>query len=608
MTAKPARQERPESLLTRVITSSLALAGVSMTVLTVAFLIASGAAFEAQLSLRARSLADFVATQSEFAMLVGNQPELEAIAANALAGDDVLFVSLTDASGQRLAWAERPSVAGSSERRFETQRDVLPPKSKDLLDWRTGNHGAAKFGSGAKLGSVRVGLSMKKQEALFARTVILGLAAAGLSVAALLAMQYFRLRRLLQPLKGLTTFTTEVGAGNFSRKAPVARLDEVGQLAVAFNRMLDDLAATTVSRDYVDNIIRSMGESLVVVDNTGAIRTANQAALSLLDFSEQELIGKPAHLILKEPPVGTCRGLGVSYRTRNGSLIPVLLSASAMLGESGSVEGQVWLAQNMTEHKRFERDLIHAKEAAELAREEAEEANQAKSLFLAHMSHELRTPLNAIIGYSEMLQEDCLDRGIEGLDSDLANIEKAGKILLFLINDVLDISKMEAGKMELCLETFDVAGMLQDVMRTAAPLARKNKNEIRVECPAAIGKLYADPARLSQSLLNLISNACKFTEHGVITVQAARSAENGVEVSVCDTGIGISPEQLATLFQSFTQADASTTRKYGGTGLGLALSRKLCQMMGGDISVESVPGVGSTFTVHVPAPPLEIVS
>jgi signal transduction histidine kinase len=596
MTAARPKTKRSESLLTRVITSSLVLAGVSITVLTIAFLVATGAAFETQLRLRARSLAGFVAGQSEFAMLVGNRLELETIANNALAGEDVLLVGLTDASGQRVAWAERKLIPGSgAERRFDTERDVTPPNSQGLMDWQSGKKPPGK------LGTVHIALSMKKQDALFARTVSTGLTVAGLSVAALLSVQYFRLRRLLQPLKSLTVFTTEVGAGNFTNKAPVARLDEVGQLAVAFNRMLEDLAVTTVSRDYVDNIIRSMGESLLVVDNAGFIRTANQAALSLLGHSEHELIGKPADLVLDGIPPGICRGLAASYRTGNGTLIPVLFSASPMLGESGTVEGEVWLAQDMTEQKRFERELVRAKE-------DAERANQAKSMFLANMSHELRTPLNAIIGYSEMLQEECRDRGIDGLEPDLANIEKAGKILLFLINDVLDISKVEAGKMELCLETFDVAGLLQEVMRTAAPLAHKNNNEIRVKCPPGIGEIFADPARLSQSLLNLISNACKFTENGVITVDAARTGDDGVEVSVHDTGIGITPEQLATLFQSFTQADASTTRKYGGTGLGLALSRKLCRMMGGDISVESTPGEGSTFMVHIPASKVRIPS
>ena len=585
-------RSQPESLLTRVIASSLALAGVSMSVLTVAFLIATGAAFQTQLRLRAGSLADFVAGESEFAMLVGDRAELETIAANALTGEDVLSVSLTDASGQKLAAVERPANPGRPEKRLEIQRDVMPPRSRSLMDWQTGR------GRPVKLVSVLIALSMKRQDALFARTVILGLGAAGVSVAALLSMQYFRLRRMLQPLKSLTAFTAEVGAGNLTCKAPVARLDEVGQLAVAFNRMLDDLATTTVSRDYVDNIIRSMDESLLVVDNTGAIRTANHAALSLLGYADRELIGRPAGLILDAPPEGACRSLGAEYRTKDGAVIPVLLSASPMLSQTGQVEGQVWVAQDMTEHKRFERELIQAKE-------EAEHASQAKSLFLANMSHELRTPLNAIIGYSEMLQDDCRGSGLEAFVPDLANIEKAGKILLFLINDILDISKVEAGKMELCLETFDLGGLLQDLMQTAAPLARRNGNRISLKCPPAIGEVYADPARLSQSLLNLIGNACKFTRQGAITLEASRSEDRGIHLTVRDNGIGISAAQLEKLFQSFTQADASTTRKYGGTGLGLALSRKLCQMMGGDISVESQPGVGSAFTVHIPGQPVE---
>jgi PAS domain S-box-containing protein len=427
--------------------------------------------------------------------------------------------------------------------------------------------------------------------------VSLGLGVAAVSVAALLSVQYFRLRRLLQPLKSLTAFTAEVGAGNLARQAPVSRLDEVGQLAVAFNRMLQDLAATTASRDYVDNIIRSMGESLLVIDNTGAIRTANEAALTLLGFSEQELLGQSSSLVLDGSlPAGMCRGMSANYRTSNGASLPVLLTASSMLGRAGAVEGQVWLAQDMTEYKRFERELIQAKD-------EAEQASKTKSMFLANMSHELRTPLNAIIGYSEMLVENCHNRNLDDLIPDLANIERAGKILLFLINDILDISKVEAGKMDLCLETFDVAGLLHDLLQTATPLARKNRNELRMECPPGIGVIHTDPARLSQSLLNLISNACKFTEHGTITVEASRSPDEGLQVKVRDTGIGITPRQIEALFQSFSQADPSTTRRYGGTGLGLSLSRKLCQMMGGDISVESEPGVGSTFTVCIPHQP-----
>ena len=406
---------------------------------------------------------------------------------------------------------------------------------------------------------------------------------------------------MLEPLISLTAFTSEVGAGNLTtRKAPVVRLDEVGQLAVAFNRMLEQLAANTVRRDYIDNIIRSMAEALIVVDPAGTIRTTNRAALSLLGYEEEELVGKPAHLILDGVArAETCGAVMAAFRSKDGRSIPVRLSAAAMLDQEVAIHGQVWVAQDMTESIRAERDLIAAKE-------EAEHANQAKSMFLANMSHELRTPLNAIIGYSEMLQEDCQERGLDDVVPDLGKIEKSGKMLLNLINDILDISKIEAGKIELSPEEFAVDSILQEVVVTADPMARKNRNEIRTICPSDMGGICADVAAFRQSLLNLVSNACKFTEEGVITLEASRPGQGWIEVSVSDTGIGISREHLGKLFHSFTQADASTTRKYGGTGLGLALSRNLCRLMGGDITVASEVNVGSTFTMRIPVRPAEV--
>jgi signal transduction histidine kinase len=241
----------------------------------------------------------------------------------------------------------------------------------------------------------------------------------------------------------------------------------------------------------------------------------------------------------------------------------------------------------------------------------AEAANQAKSTFVANMSHELRTPLNAIIGYSEMLMEDAGDLALDGFVADLKKIQASGKHLLSLINDVLDLSKIEAGRMDLYPETFDVAGMLQDVVSTIEPLVETNANCLEVLTGADLGVMHADLAKVRQSLLNLISNAAKFTDHGLITLTAARergpadpAGRDGVDwvtFRVSDTGIGMTPEQLEKLFQVFTQADASTSRRYGGTGLGLALSRRFCQMMGGDITVESTYGVGSTFTIRLPA-------
>jgi signal transduction histidine kinase/putative methionine-R-sulfoxide reductase with GAF domain len=227
------------------------------------------------------------------------------------------------------------------------------------------------------------------------------------------------------------------------------------------------------------------------------------------------------------------------------------------------------------------------------------EASQHKSQFLANMSHELRTPLNAIIGVSEMLREDA-----EAAKQDLEPLDRvlgAGRHLLALINDILDLSKIEAGRMELQLETFPLAPLIADVVKTIEPLAAKNGNRVTVHCDGAIGTLHADQMRLRQALLNLMSNANKFTERGTIAIDARQGQEDGsLRISVADTGIGMTPEQMGKLFQEFSQADASTTRKYGGTGLGLAISKRFCQMMGGDITVESTPGKGSTFTIRLP--------
>jgi signal transduction histidine kinase/CheY-like chemotaxis protein len=242
--------------------------------------------------------------------------------------------------------------------------------------------------------------------------------------------------------------------------------------------------------------------------------------------------------------------------------------------------------------------LFH--EIEEKGRELAE-ASQHKSQFLANMSHELRTPLNAIIGVSEMLREEAeaLKHDTEPLDRVLG----AGRHLLALINDILDLSKIEAGRMELHLETFPLVPVIKDVAKTIEPMATKNGNRLVVECPADLGTIHADQIRLRQSLLNLASNANKFTEKGTITISARQGQDSGhdwITLAVADTGIGMTPEQMGKLFQEFSQASSRTASKYGGTGLGLAISRHFCRMMGGDITVESEPGKSSTFTIRLP--------
>ena len=229
------------------------------------------------------------------------------------------------------------------------------------------------------------------------------------------------------------------------------------------------------------------------------------------------------------------------------------------------------------------------------------EASQHKSQFLANMSHELRTPLNAIIGVSEMLREDAeaAKQDTEPLDRVLG----AGRHLLALINDILDLSKIEAGRMELALSSFALAPLINDVVKTIEPLAAKNSNRVSVNCDAAIGTVHADQMRLRQALLNLMSNANKFTDRGTITIDARQRHENGcgwITLAVKDTGIGMTADQMGKLFQEFSQASSATASKYGGTGLGLVISRRFCQMMGGDITVKSEPGRGSTFTIRLP--------
>ena len=253
--------------------------------------------------------------------------------------------------------------------------------------------------------------------------------------------------------------------------------------------------------------------------------------------------------------------------------------------------------------KRSQIELERAKLAAE-------EASRTKSLFLANMSHELRTPLNAILGYSEMLEEEAQDLELDNFTDDLGRINAAGRHLLALINDILDLSKIEAGKMDLFVEEFSLSSLINDVTGVAAPLMEKNNNTLQVDVAADIGLMSADQTKVRQCLFNLLSNAAKFSENGQVSLRAHRETIAGLNeeaprewivVEVQDSGIGMSAEQVLKLFQAFTQADASTTRKFGGTGLGLALTRRFCQMMGGDITVHSVEGQGSTFTINIPA-------
>ncbi|HAV64380.1 MAG TPA: hypothetical protein DCY13_18680 [Verrucomicrobiales bacterium] len=416
-----------------------------------------------------------------------------------------------------------------------------------------------------------------------------------------------------------------VAAGDFECQATYRSRDEIGDLVHTFNRMIRDLKeqrAQLVDKDYVDSVIHTMNDSLMVVDTSGVIRTVNRAVCRLLKYGEQRLPGHNIRDILvlngdaADLPDGklierlVVLNTEMRFRRSDGQEVPVSFSGTLLRDNHRNVIGVVCVGQDITDRKRVEEELRHAKEAAELA-------NSYKSQFLANMSHELRTPLNAIIGYSEMLQEEAVDMELEGFCSDLQKIHGSGRHLLGLINDILDLSKIEAGKMTLYVEEFDVASMLEDARATFDPLIRKNGNQLLVECPENVGAIHTDLTKLRQILFNLLSNANKFTDHGRIKVAVARieapSPDDPVAedvdandpaprivFQVSDTGIGMTSEQMSRLFTAFTQADESTAKKYGGTGLGLTISRKFCEMMGGRLSVSSEPGAGTTFTVTLP--------
>jgi PAS domain S-box-containing protein len=354
-------------------------------------------------------------------------------------------------------------------------------------------------------------------------------------------------------------------------------------------------------RQYFRAVVEHSPVAIVTLDLEGTIVSCNPAFARLFGYGLEEAVGHSLDALINTAATlaeaqaytaqageRTARGIGRRQR-KDGSLIDVELAGVPVVVDGERV-GILALYHDVT-------DLLEA-------RREAEAANRAKSRFLASMSHELRTPLNAIIGYSELLDEEARDLGAAALGPDILKVHTAGKHLLSLINDILDLSKIEAGRMDLHLETFEIRPVVDDVLTTAAPLALKNKNRLGVRCPDPAGTMRADQVKLRQMLLNLLSNACKFTAEGAVTLTVDREETEGrawVVFRVADTGIGLTPEQIGRLFTPFSQAEASTASRYGGTGLGLAITRRICQLMGGDVGVESEAGRGSTFIIRLPA-------
>ncbi len=442
---------------------------------------------------------------------------------------------------------------------------------------------------------------------------------------------------VIRPLTHLARATDAIGQGSDAsqkfedtrdgREVREAgqRGDELGKLANNFGLMaakvrereegMRDAQRQLAAREaHFRALIENTSDAIVILSAQGLIRYASPAVATVLGMTPLSVKGRSilecvtpedrerVRECIRLTAAAKGRGPRVEFRISGcGDDAPAMeirfveAIGNNLLGQP-AVRGIVINLRDVTERRR----------TAELGRQKeiAEQANHAKSEFLARMSHELRTPLNAILGYSEMLAQEAEQLEQPTFVKDLDRIHGAGEHLLALINDVLDLSKIEAGRMDLYLEDFNLKSMISEVGTTIGSLVAKNRNKMEVNIADDIGEMHADVTKIRQILFNLLSNASKFTEDGLVRLDSERETKGGeawVRFRVSDTGIGMTPAQLGRLFEAFTQADASTTRKYGGTGLGLAITRHFCRIMGGDISVTSEPGKGSTFEVRLPA-------
>ena len=360
-------------------------------------------------------------------------------------------------------------------------------------------------------------------------------------------------------------------------------------------------AATEAAADYFSAVVAETPNIQISSEGSGVMSRALATKLPFIteDLSEEQDVSPAVQRIQKR------------FGYHGNATIPLLANDRAIGALSifdtrvhRFTEDEVSLLTAFADQAALALEKARLLEEAEQARDEAEEANRTKSQFLANMSHELRTPLNAIIGYSEMLQEEASAIENEEFEEDLERINGAGKHLLGLINDALDIFKIEAGAMDIYLETFPIEPMVQDVVTTMQTLVEKNSNSLEIDCPDSVGSIHAGTTKIRQCLFNLIGNASKFTEQGTISLKVSRGIAEGQEwinFAISDTGIGMNEEQMGRLFEAFAQAEASTTRRFGGTGLGLAITRHFCEMMGGTVLVESQADKGSTFAMKLPA-------
>jgi len=490
--------------------------------------------------------------------------------------------------------------------------------------------------SGLQWGKMHIGLSLehlnKEMETMYKIMSMLSIFC--LIVGTLGA--YFFASRLTRPVLSLLHMTRQIAAGDLSARAEISTNDEIKDLAVSFNKMTEELERTTVSRDYIVSIISNMNDTLIVTSEEGIIEMINKAGLGLLGYEEQELIGQHATFVFSEEVEhgkgkdladilrkGSVRNIEKTCRSKDGREIPILFSGSIMRDKKDRIQGIICVILDISDRKRIEQEMRKAKEAAEAA-------NKAKSEFLANMSHELRTPLNHIIGFTELVVDKHFGDLNEAQDEYLTDALASSRHLLSLINDILDLSKVEAGKLEMEPTDVNLNELLKNSLTMIKEKAMKHSILLSMDTDSIPETITADERKLKQIMYNLLSNSVKFTPDGGeirLTANFAddsslladskgkigsegdltamshelRASRKFVRISVADTGIGLKDEDVERIFGAFEQVDNSMSRKFQGTGLGLSLTKQLVELHGGRLWVESDgEGKGSRFNFIIP--------
>jgi PAS domain S-box-containing protein len=545
-----------------------------------------------QLEQQLRSSAANIATQTEFVMApliaFDSKDEMQKALELLRTNPDFAYARIFSETGAPLASvgnAEKIRCDGTSTQHI-VDRGGLLQVSTPIMD------------GGKTWGCLQLGLTEKRSRRDANRLWAITIIASVLTMLVTLASGAYLARSIAYPIGRLAESVSRIEHGDWDIRIDVDSGDEIGLLARSFRSMIQELKR---SKSYIEDIIQSMGDSLVVLDRGGKIQTANPATYSLLGYAEGGLLGErieritsTAGLFDASRPQGeeSSNGIEIEYIAQSGLKIPMLASVARMGDHNDAI---ICMAQDLRDRKRTERELLLAKEAAE-------SANRAKSTFLANMSHEIRTPLNAIMGYSQLMLRDS-HLGSDAKDN-LNTINRSGVHLLALINDILDMSKIEAGQVTLNSAPFDFLDLVKDLEVMFRLRAKAKGLQLKVDVkPDCRRSIDADVGKLRQVLINLLGNAVKFTERGHVRLQISMTERGDrqywLSMQVEDTGLGISAEEQPGLFRPFVQSHSGRNLQ-GGTGLGLAISQQFVRLMGGEIRLHSEPGKGSTFRFEVP--------